>query len=145
MLTSHRKRLILDKLRAEGQVIAKSVSQELDLSEDTIRRDLRELAQEGLLQRVHGGALPVSPAVADFAGRQLFGTDGKSAIGRTAAQMIRFRPGCHLQQRGADGSSRSAQFIIRLPSHHCDAQPDNRGGACATPQRRGGHSRRTII
>jgi DeoR/GlpR family transcriptional regulator of sugar metabolism len=89
MLTSQRKRLILDKLRAEGQVIAKSVSLELGLSEDTIRRDLRELAQEGLLQRVHGGALPASPAVADFAGRQLFGTDGKSAIGRTAAQMIR--------------------------------------------------------
>jgi DeoR/GlpR family transcriptional regulator of sugar metabolism len=54
MLTSHRKRLILDKLRAEGQVIAKSISHELGLSEDTIRRDLRELAQEGLLQRVHG-------------------------------------------------------------------------------------------
>jgi DeoR/GlpR family transcriptional regulator of sugar metabolism len=88
MLTSHRKRLILDKLRAEGQVIAKSISHELGLSEDTIRRDLRELAQEGLLQRVHGGALPASPAVADFAGRQLLGTDGKSAIGRTAARMI---------------------------------------------------------
>src|ERR1700735_4975305 len=88
MLTSHRKRLILDKLRAEGQVIAKSVSHELGLSEDTIRRDLRELAQEGLLQRVHGGALPASPAVADFAGRQLFGTEGKSAIRRTAAPLI---------------------------------------------------------
>ena len=33
-------------------------------------RDLRELAQEGLLQRVHGGALPASTAVVDFAGRQ---------------------------------------------------------------------------
>jgi predicted transcriptional regulator len=72
VLTSQRKRLILDKLRAEGQIIAKSVSHELGLSEDTIRRDLRELAQEGLLQRVHGGALPASPAVADFAGRQLW-------------------------------------------------------------------------
>ena len=70
MLTSQRKRLILDRLRAEGQIIAKSISHELGLSEDTIRRDLRELAQEGLLQRVHGGALPASPAVADFAGRQ---------------------------------------------------------------------------
>ena len=84
MLTTHRKRLILDRLRAEGQVIAKSISHELGLSEDTIRRDLRELAQEGLLQRVHGGALPASPAVADFAGRQLFGAAGKNAIGRSA-------------------------------------------------------------
>ena len=89
MLTKQRKRLILEKVRAEGHVIAKSISHELGLSEDTIRRDLRELAQEGLLQRVHGGALAASPAVADFAGRQLFGTGGKSAIGRTAARMIR--------------------------------------------------------
>jgi DeoR/GlpR family transcriptional regulator of sugar metabolism len=44
MLTIQRKRLILDKLRAEGQIIAKSISQELEFSEDTIRRDLRELA-----------------------------------------------------------------------------------------------------
>src|SRR5580658_10834123 len=88
MLTTHRKQQILSLLKRHGQVIAKDVSQTMGLSEDTIRRDLRELAQEGLLQRVHGGALPASPAVADFAGRQLFGTDGKSAIGRTAAQMI---------------------------------------------------------
>ena len=70
MLTSQRKQHILDVLKREGQVIAKTLSQELGLSEDTIRRDLRELAQEGLLQRVHGGALPVSPAIANFADRE---------------------------------------------------------------------------
>ena len=69
MLTSQRKQHILEVLRRDGQVIAKRLSQELSLSEDTIRRDLRELAQEGLLQRVHGGALPASPAVVDFARR----------------------------------------------------------------------------
>src|ERR1700675_31218 len=89
MLTSQRKRLILDKLRAEGQVIAKSISRQLGLSEDTIRRDLRELAQEGLLQRVHGGALPASPAVVDFAGRERLTSEGKVAIGRAAAKMIK--------------------------------------------------------
>ena len=68
MLTSQRKQHILEVLRRDGQVIAKQLSQELGLSEDTIRRDLRELAQEGQLQRVHGGALPASPAVVDFAG-----------------------------------------------------------------------------
>src|SRR4029077_157818 len=88
MLTSHRKRLILDKLRAEGQVIAKSISHELGLSEDTIRRDLRELAHEGLLQRVHGGALPASPAVVNFAGREQLASSAKIAIGRAAAAMV---------------------------------------------------------
>ena len=58
MLTTQRKQQILSILKRDGQVIAKEVSQSMGVSEDTIRRDLRELAQEGLLQRVHGGALP---------------------------------------------------------------------------------------
>ncbi len=88
MLTSERKRHILDILKRDGRVVAKTVSQELGLSEDTIRRDLRELASEGLLQRVHGGALPASPGVADFTARQGIAPDGKRAIGRAAAAMI---------------------------------------------------------
>ena len=63
MLTSQRKEYLLKILAETGQVVAKTVSQELGLSEDTIRRDLRELASEGRLQRVHGGALPASPEI----------------------------------------------------------------------------------
>ncbi|MFS2168084.1 DeoR/GlpR family DNA-binding transcription regulator, partial [Variovorax sp. Varisp62] len=70
MLTSQRKQHILSVLKRDGNVVAKALSDELGLSEDTIRRDLRELAAEGLLQRVHGGALPVAAAEADFARRQ---------------------------------------------------------------------------
>ena len=58
---------LLARLRADGQVVAKDVAAELGLSEDSIRRDLRELAADGLCQRVYGGALPASPAVADYA------------------------------------------------------------------------------
>ena len=89
MLTSQRKQYILDVLQRDGQVIAKQLSAELDLSEDTIRRDLREMAQEGLLQRVHGGALPASPAVVDFAGREDINFDSKMAIGRAAANIVK--------------------------------------------------------
>jgi len=89
MLTRHRKQEILSLLKSNGQVIAKEVSRSMGVSEDTIRRDLREMAHEGLLQRVHGGALPASPAMADFAGRESITAEGKVAIGRVAAQMIR--------------------------------------------------------
>ena len=89
MLTTHRKQQILSLLKQNGQVVAKDISQSMGVSEDTIRRDLREMAQEGLLQRVHGGALPASPAVADFAGRERLTPEGKVAIGRAAAKMIR--------------------------------------------------------
>lgn len=89
MLTSQRKQYILNTLKRDGQIIAKNLSQELSLSEDTIRRDLRELAQEGLLHRVHGGALPVSPAIVDFAGREDILQEEKVAIGKAAAQIIK--------------------------------------------------------
>ncbi len=89
MLTKQRKQVILALLKQKGQVVAKEISRSMDVSEDTIRRDLRELAQAGLLQRVHGGALPSSPAMADFAGRESIAPEGKVAIGRAAARMIR--------------------------------------------------------
>lgn len=88
MLTTQRKKQILSLLNKNGQVIAKEVSQDMGVSEDTIRRDLRELARQGLLQRVHGGALSSSPAVTNFAGRELLTPDGKRAIGAKAAKMI---------------------------------------------------------
>jgi DeoR/GlpR family transcriptional regulator of sugar metabolism len=110
MLTRQRKQLILERLRRDGQVVAKHVSQELGLSEDTIRKDLRELAQEGRLQRVHGGALPSSPAVADYAGRQQLATGGKVAIGRTAARMIQAGQVVLL-----DGGTTALQVAQHLP------------------------------
>lgn len=110
MLTDQRKQYILEVLKKEGQVVAKRIAQELDLSEDTIRRDLRELAQEGQLQRVHGGALPASPAVADFPHRQQIAVEGKAAIGRAAAQMI--QPG---QVVILDGGTTAVQIARHLP------------------------------
>ncbi len=89
MLTNTRKQYILDALTRDGEVTPKGLSQALGLSEDTLRRDIRELAQEGLLQRVHGGALPASPALANFAGRAEISTGAKMAIGRAAAGLIK--------------------------------------------------------
>ena len=110
MLTSQRKLILLDLLKWDGKIVAKSAAARLDVSEDTIRRDLRELAGDGLLQRVHGGALPASPAMADFAARQHISTDDKSAIGRAAAQLI--QPG---QVVFIDGGTTSAQLVRHLP------------------------------
>ncbi len=62
---------------------------ELGLSDDTIRRDLRELAAAGMLQRVHGGALPKSPAEADLDARKSIASGSKQEIGKTAAGLIK--------------------------------------------------------
>src|SRR3954462_3082925 len=111
MLTSQRKALILKVLRETGQVIAKEVSAELGLSEDTIRRDLRELAAEGKLQRVHGGAVPASPAGGDFAARQQFAPDGKVAIGRAATKLVKAGQVVIL-----DGGTSTLQLAKHLPT-----------------------------
>jgi DeoR/GlpR family transcriptional regulator of sugar metabolism len=50
---------------------------------------LRELAVGGLLQRVHGVALPSSPAVISLADRQELAAKGKVAIGRAAGMIER--------------------------------------------------------
>ena len=110
MLTSQRKAHILNVLKRDGQIVAKTFSQDLGLSEDTIRRDLRELAAEGLLQRVHGGALPTSPAIADFAARQHISSRQKAAIGQAAARLVRTG-----QVIFVDGGTTAVQLVRHLP------------------------------
>jgi len=89
MLTTQRKKLLLARLAAEGQLVAKALALELGTSEDTIRRDLRELAAEGRLQRVHGGALPASAAMGDLTVREQVSVADKVALGRFGASLIR--------------------------------------------------------
>jgi DeoR/GlpR family transcriptional regulator of sugar metabolism len=88
MLAAQRRDLLLERLRTDGRIVAKDLAAEVGISEDTIRRDLRDLAAAGLCQRVYGGALPVSPAIADYATRQDVETDSKQRVARAAAALI---------------------------------------------------------
>ncbi len=110
MLTSQRKSLILDIVRRDGQVIAKRIAEDFSLSEDTIRRDLREMAAEGLLKRVHGGAVPVSPDLPDFSTRKGVSSEEKARLGRKAALLV--RPG---QLIFLDGGTTTAEIARQLP------------------------------
>ncbi|MBE1494853.1 DeoR/GlpR family transcriptional regulator of sugar metabolism [Amycolatopsis lexingtonensis] len=89
MLVGERRELLLARLAAEGKVLAKDVAAELGVSEDSIRRDLRDLAAAGLCQRVYGGALPVSPAVADYGSRAAIAVDRKDRVAAVAAGLVR--------------------------------------------------------
>jgi DeoR/GlpR family transcriptional regulator of sugar metabolism len=109
MLTEERRQRLLATLARDGRIVAKTASAELALSEDTIRRDLRELAREGLLQRVHGGALPASAAVRDLKARRDILPADKAAIGRAAAAMI--RPG---QVVFVDGGTTALRLVTAL-------------------------------
>ncbi|WP_182876305.1 DeoR/GlpR family DNA-binding transcription regulator [Microbispora sp. H10670] len=89
MLAAERRDHLLTLLAREGKIVAKDVAADLGISEDSVRRDLRDLAAEGLCQRVYGGALPVSPAIADYAARQTVTPDGKRLVAAVAAALVR--------------------------------------------------------
>ncbi|MFB4419564.1 DeoR/GlpR family DNA-binding transcription regulator [Streptomyces sp. QL37] len=89
MLAAERRDHLLGLLAREGKIVAKDVAVELGISEDSVRRDLRDLASEGLCQRVYGGALPVSPAVVGYAARQAVAPDGKQKVASVAAGLVR--------------------------------------------------------
>ena len=80
---------IRELLLKEGRVVCVKLSQELQVSEHTIRRDLQELAREGVCKRVYGGAVVLSPASGSFANRMEEGRVGKALLGNAGAQLIR--------------------------------------------------------
>lgn len=86
---AHRRELLLERLRADGRLVAKDLAAELGVSEDSVRRDLRDLAAAGLVQRVYGGALPASPAVVGYTARQEVSVAGKARVARVAAGLVR--------------------------------------------------------
>ena len=111
MLAAERRDLLLARLEADGKLVAKQIAAELGVAEDSIRRDLREMAAAGLCQRVYGGALPVSPAVADYATRTTVALAGKERVAAAAAALI--RPGHTVL---LDGGTTALAVTAALPA-----------------------------
>src|SRR5882757_2617461 len=88
MLAAERRDLLVTRLRRDGKLVARDLAAELGLSEDSVRRDLRELAASGLCQRVYGGALPVSPALGTLKARTEIAPESKRRIAARAAEMV---------------------------------------------------------
>lgn len=88
MLNAQRKSHLREILRREGRIVAKDVARELSLSEDSIRRDLREMAEAGELVRVYGGALPVPAADRPVEERLRLASASKERVAHRAVQLI---------------------------------------------------------
>jgi DeoR/GlpR family transcriptional regulator of sugar metabolism len=88
MLTAERRQAILIRLERDGKVVASELVGALGVSEDTVRRDLRELASQGLVQRVHGGALPPAPTAASFAQRLAIAPEVKAHLAEAALPLL---------------------------------------------------------
>ena len=81
---------ILNTLRQRGFVTVHELQKDLKVSEATVRRDLRNLEDRGLLHRTHGGANPQSHLLYDrpISEKAKRYSDEKRRIGRTAAELI---------------------------------------------------------
>lgn len=108
MLPQQRTQYLLDVLARDGRVVAKDVAVALGISEDSVRRDLRELAEAGLVRRVYGGALPVAAHEPPFASRA---TDAdKEQLAEQALALL--EPGVTV---ALDGGTTSLALARRLP------------------------------
>ncbi|MFY0253203.1 DeoR/GlpR family DNA-binding transcription regulator [Chitinophaga sp. 30R24] len=88
MLKEERLDYILKKLQTDHKVLQADLSSDLQVSEDTVRRDLESLAQNGQLIKVRGGAIPHSPNPYSFKERIQYHEDDKKRIARKALDYI---------------------------------------------------------
>lgn len=109
-LSQVRVRVIQDRLEAGQPVVAGLLAREFAVSEDTIRRDLRQLAEQGCCRRVYGGALPISPASTSLEVRAGEDIDRKLQLARAAMPLV--RPG---QTLFLDTSGTILHFAPLLP------------------------------
>ena len=110
-LPDERRRYLLSLLKDEGKLVITELSRRLGVSGDTLRRDLQELAEAGLVQRVHGGALPLAPSPAPYAVRQESGLAAKRAVAVRALRLV--RPG---QVLLLDGGTTVLEVARYLPT-----------------------------
>jgi DeoR/GlpR family transcriptional regulator of sugar metabolism len=84
-----RQQRILARLRNEGRVVAAELAEAFEVSEDSIRRDLRELAAQGLCKRVYGGALLPAVTLTPLKQRRNEHPLRKQALARQAVSLVK--------------------------------------------------------
>lgn len=89
MLKQERQAYILHQVNLHNKVLSSSLSHEINVSEDTIRRDLQELAEEGKIIKVHGGALSPSFNEVHYPQDNVYSLTQKRIIAQKAASLIR--------------------------------------------------------
>ena len=110
MLKEERQQEILKILNNEQKVITSDLSERLSVSEDTIRRDLKELDNQGLIRRVYSGALRKGPPVVDFFSRKNVASEVKTKLAQKALRFIEDG-----QVLLIDGGTSNLHLVNQLP------------------------------
>ena len=88
MLKKERQAFILHQINLHNRVLSSNLSQEINVSEDTIRRDLQELAEDGKVIKVHGGALSHSFNHFYYPSNNVYSQTQKKTIAQKAISLI---------------------------------------------------------
>lgn len=89
MKKEERQKTILEYLSKEHRVTSVELSEYLSVSEDTIRRDLKELSDQGLLKAVRGGAVAPSPIPLHYRKREKHDLENKKIIAQKAIPYLK--------------------------------------------------------
>lgn len=116
LLAEQRRALILDEVRRRGGVRVNELTRRLNVSDMTVRRDLDALARQGMLAKVHGGAVPVVEASTHepgFEAKSVLELGAKEEIARAAAAMV--RPGTAIALSGGTTTYALAMQLLDVP------------------------------
>lgn len=88
MLKKERHDFVMRQINLHNRVLTSDLVQQLNVSEDTVRRDLQELAEKGQLSKVHGGALSKSYQ-SSFDDSEVYAKDAKIVIAKKTTDLIK--------------------------------------------------------
>ena len=89
MLKQERQAYILHQVNLHNKILSANLCQEMNVSEDTIRRDLLELSTNGKLVKVHGGAMSTSFSHTTAQNETIYASDSKKIIAQKAASLVK--------------------------------------------------------
>ncbi|MFF1461990.1 DeoR/GlpR family DNA-binding transcription regulator [Streptomyces sp. NPDC058330] len=116
LLAEQRRAVILDEVRKRGGVRVNELTRRLSVSDMTIRRDLDALARQGVIEKVHGGAVPVVEASTHepgFEAKSTLELSAKEDIARAAAAMA--VPGSAIALSGGTTTFALARHLLEVP------------------------------
>ncbi len=116
LLAEQRRALILDEVRRRGGVRVNELTRRLNVSDMTIRRDLDALARQGVIEKVHGGAVPVVEASTHepgFEAKSALEPSAKEDIARAGAALA--VPGSAIALSGGTTTFALARHLLDVP------------------------------
>ena len=110
MLKKERQLYILNQLQEDKKILSTELSMKIGVSDDTIRRDIKELANEGKLLKVHGGALTTSQNLFFYNNDNIYNHDKKLTIAKKALSLIEDNDVLIV-----GGGTTSLEFVSQMP------------------------------